>query len=387
VSVLVPVRRKSNLLSFSNSKKLIATSSLSAKGGTTAVYAWPRLAEYFARFHLIVDLCCSLEVMAPTLSRLPLFVQPLKLKERRAHSESSDKRSSLLPLTNYDEFWNDGFVDDTNDKAKETPSSIPCSKRPKAEAETTSKDQKSTEEARNAILDGVRAYLKLPVDMKNVALSRQPIRVEGDSTVIDRPIMEVAIVVYGTAEDHNSVQVAVDDSCIADRSARMMLVRMVNKVPLLDGAEALACGLVQGITSKQSLWNSFGLEVTNMSKDSSRKVTEIDEVDDEQFLDPANFFVPTFRVRDSEQVAPFFQQGTHRLFEEQAHRFSDDDDVEDDSFNSRNARTKRKRKGGQPLLLPAQVRLGNILVIANIFAKPSSLPLPSLSKVRLVALS
>ena len=38
--------------------------------------AWPRLAEYFARFKLSLDMPCNLEVRAPTLSRVPLFVGP-----------------------------------------------------------------------------------------------------------------------------------------------------------------------------------------------------------------------------------------------------------------------------------------------------------------------
>ena len=46
-------------------------------------------------------------------------------------------------------------------------------------------------------------------------------------------------------------------------SAKCMLVRMVNGVPLLDSAEASACGLVQGMVQQQSTWNSFGLHISN----------------------------------------------------------------------------------------------------------------------------
>lgn len=332
--------------------------------------------------------------MAPTLSRLPLFVQQPRAK--RASPRSSERQHSLLSLPTSiettksqkekgedgdDKPWNDAFDNDTDEKTyPQSDTSLLNPKKAGAPVEiATSKDQATSELARTKIADGVRAYLKLPVEVKNVAVSCQTIRLESVTNAEDRPTLEVALVVYG--DDHDAVECTVDESCLSDRSAKMILVRMVNQVPLLDGAEALACGLVQGIASKQSLWNSFGLEVTNMSRDSSRKSAASTENADEQFLDPANFFVPTFRVRDSEQVAPFFQQGTHHLFEEEHENVSSDDDDNGDIEQSVLSRGKRKKTRTRPLLLPAQVRLGNILIMVNIHAKPTALPLPTLSKV------
>jgi hypothetical protein len=51
------------------------------QGGMEAQKAWPRLAEYFARFQLSLGLQCSLQVMAPSLSPRPLFIRPVCEKE------------------------------------------------------------------------------------------------------------------------------------------------------------------------------------------------------------------------------------------------------------------------------------------------------------------
>ena len=153
-------------------------------------------------------------------------------------------------------------------------------------------------------------------------------------------------------------------------SASMVLVRMVNKIPLLDSAEAVACGLVQGLSSKKRLWNSFGLDVGLKS-------------------DPSNVGkLPIFEVRDSDQVAPFFKSGAHKLLEQDDDDESDleensDTDTDDsvDSTASLGVKRKRGKRRHHNNLLPASVRLGNILVITQIHAEPTTLPLPTLSKV------
>jgi hypothetical protein len=60
---------------------------------------WPRLSEYFARFRLSLGLICSLEVLAPTLSRLPLRVLPV--------SETADDMESVRQ--------DDSLADDDDD--------------------------------------------------------------------------------------------------------------------------------------------------------------------------------------------------------------------------------------------------------------------------------
>jgi hypothetical protein len=137
---------------------------------------------------------------------------------------------------------------------------------------------------------------------------------------------------------------------------------------LLDSAEAVACGLVQGLSSKKRMWSSFGLNV-NLTVEPSN----------------ANKLL-MFAVTDSEQVAPFFKSGAHNLLEQEDESDADSEkDVDDDDSVGvpADTGTKRKRRPYRHRnLLPASVRLGNILVIAQIHAEPTTLPLPTLSKVR-----
>lgn len=59
------------------------------KGGSEAAAVWPRLAEYFARFQLS-DMPCSLEVKAPTLSTIPLYIRPIfETKQRKKRLEKN----------------------------------------------------------------------------------------------------------------------------------------------------------------------------------------------------------------------------------------------------------------------------------------------------------
>ena len=77
-------------------------------------------------------------------------------------------------------------------------------------------------------------------------------------------------------------------------------------------------------------------------------------------------------------MAPFLKSANHALFEDPL----DEDDLCDvdveDLVDSQ--RGKRKRKKARKWLLPAGIRLGKILVVVQIEAEPSSLPLPTLSK-------
>jgi hypothetical protein len=158
----------------------------------------------------------------------------------------------------------------------------------------------------------------------------------------------------------------------------MMMIRMVNQIPLLDGSEASSCGLVQGLLLKKKMWNSFGLEVSSDGLLLHRRGV----VEDEKRSIPQ---LPTFQVRDSDQVAPFFRSTNHSLLEEDSTSDEESEEDEDDNQNGFEEgypfRRKRRRNRRRKLLLPAQIRLGNILVIVQIDAEPSSLPLPTLSKV------
>jgi hypothetical protein len=258
---------------------------------------------------------------------------------------------------------------------------------------------------RLGIWKATQLFLGRPVDLANVAHVRVPIRTKSKATANRKPQklahsgpkLEVDVIVHGPDDDADDYQYGTEagfDGPDEDRdsddesflkghskkigntetssSASMVLIRMVNKIPLLDSSEAVACGLVQGLSSKKRMWNSFGLEVSMKH-------------------DRANVGrLPTFEVRDSEQVAPFFKKGAHNLLEnDDDSELVGDGEFDDNSSNgelgadiSATVGAKRKRQPSRRRLLPASVRLGNILVIAQIHAEPTTLPLPTLSKVR-----
>jgi hypothetical protein len=169
-------------------------------------------------------------------------------------------------------------------------------------------------------------------------------------------------------------------------SARLMLIRMVNRVPLLDGAEASACGLVRGIMGKRSTWNSFGLDVSMSSAADLNDFFGGKRAKPRETapLNTDGCFIPTYEVSDSVQVAPFFQSSTHSLFEpedEEEKLFDQEEEEQLSDNDSILGEAKKRKRKSRKLLLPAHLRLGNILIIAQIHATPSALPLPTLSKV------
>ena len=128
-----------------------------AQGGSEASAVWPRLAEYFAQFQLS-DMSCSLEVKAPTLSTVPLYIRPtfeMKHRQKRmeknkrrkqnrdteedesveimaAESQSTETRrgdcvdgkASRLALESDDDEWDDGLTVDHIEKERRYASSL-----------------------------------------------------------------------------------------------------------------------------------------------------------------------------------------------------------------------------------------------------------------------
>lgn len=319
--------------------------------------AWPRIAEYFARFKLSLGMRCSLEVLAPTLSRIPLFIRPFSQARcqepgRNSESDDQDENSWIDGLTN-------GF-----DRKEETNTG----ERLPPEQSATRQDDERTQ-----IWKASQLYLGRTFEESNVAHAVVPIRIKTRSNDSDssQPRLEVFLIVHGPGDDEeeNTGELAGDAENEVNNhedasswTASMVLVRMVNRIPLLDSSEAVACGLVQSIASKKHVWNSFGLEVSQNSTANVAKLL-------------------CFNVTDSEQVAPFFRRGNHALLEEE-----DDDEDEDETGTPEEnviLGKKRRRRRGPRHVLPASVRLGNILLVVQIYARPSTLPLPTLSKGRL----
>jgi hypothetical protein len=218
-------------------------------------------------------------------------------------------------------------------------------------------------------------YKGRPVSLKNVALETHPIRRHGENGPCTKStsMLEVSVIVFGPEPECNndSDDESVQSGCFRSqhdsnpkKSADLQLVRMVNGIPLLDSPEAVACGLVQKISGSASNWNSFGLEVSLKKHVDSAELAHDD--------------TPMFGVEDSAQVAPFFRESAHGLFCGSDQSSSSDDDISDPENRTRK---RKKVKCGLSSLLPAALRLGEMMIIVQIKAKPSALPLPTLSKV------
>jgi hypothetical protein len=410
--------------------------------------AWPRLAEYFARFKLSRGLCCCLEVLAPTLSKIPLqVVPPLQLlqqqqqqqESRHQHrgrgpqqqhqgttsvyqrdSSSQQSSSAAAPRTTgnnmtthtattsatkeWSDFFDDQKSDEENSRDAENVDLSQASKHAdmeKGNRPIPYNDDDDRDGDDNGVIGQVcraaELYLGRSIPRSNVASSIVPIRLmqqrqlqrkRSNGTQNSRtkkngsqdssPQLEVDVIVHGPIpmdddQDEDEGEDALPwnrtDKAESRDAASMVLVRMVNRIPLLDSAEAIACGLVQGLASKKQMWNTFGLQVTH-------------HVSNHGSLSR----LPVYEVKDSAQVAPFFENHSRGgLLDDDGDSSASSEFEPDPEYDMPRGR-KRKPKGSrraQRQLHPAQIRLGNILVIVQIHADPSSLPLPTLSKGRL----
>jgi len=131
--------------------------------------------------------------------------------------------------------------------------------------------------------------------------------------------------------------------------AKLILIRMVNRIPLLDSAEAHACGIVRGLTSMDNIWNSFGLDISVKTTTTTGSSTKSTHHKDDN-LAMQQLHIPTYDLKDSFQVST---NDKEYYLDEKKNRF-----------------------------LPAGLRIGNMLLIVQIHAQPCALPLPTLSKVR-----
>jgi hypothetical protein len=339
-----------------------------------------------------------MEVLAPTLSRVPLWVQPNDKElagmcvdgkcgnnNNEFDNAVAEKRCQEGSSVERCDFWEESSLKENKDIRRH------CKIQSSSEHELS-----PFQSERMQIWNAVKSFLGQSVDLANVSHAAVPIRIERDITEIRSsknkndvalgPHLTVNVIVHdaqsqdeefvlndGTGEFWEEAGSLTTDNrdALADsgtdmnKPASMVLIRMVNKIPLLDCAEAVACGLVQCVASKKRMWNSFGLDV-HLNVDQENKSS-----------------VPMYDVRDSEQVLPFFKQGAHNLLEdiddENIENFEESDDDHDSEF--RGIGSKRPKRTNRRNLLPASVRLGNILAIVQIHSEPSILPLPTLSKV------
>lgn len=275
----------------------------------------------------------------------------VRLMEEKNNDESKD---------NEDDEWGDG-----NDDAEAAPLVSKAVR--EREREKIEKSKKIS-----MLCKAAEMYKGRPVSRNNVVFETHPIRRHDENAAPctkNSSSLEVSIVVFGPecndSDDESSHHEYPQSQTIGERpkrSAALQLVRMVNGIPLLDSPEAVACGLVQKISNNTSNWNTFGLDVS---------LKKLGDSDDDN--------TPMFGVEDSAQVAPFFNESAHGLFHGKPDATQSSDD---NTFDLENLTRKRKKEKNDPMsLLPAALRLGEMMMIVQIRAKPSALPLPTLSKV------
>ena len=246
-----------------------------------------------------------------------------------------------------------------------------------------------------AIRDGTQKYTAQPIELKNIAHSQFPIRTDTSPGIpASDTFLEVTLIVLSPYDDdddddgqNSPLANHRDDttSTIAagadaiDPSGRLRLIRVVNDIPMLDTQEALGCGLINKVASARQVWFSFGLDV-RLGR-SSNSLGKDDTT-------------PTLEVQDSHQILPFLARGSHEAFHEPAQLDDDEDsssssmsgvgsDVDDEDHSDRRRRRNRGDKASN-VVLPARVRFANTLMVVHVHGKPSTLPLPTLSKVSVV---
>lgn len=155
------------------------------------------------------------------------------------------------------------------------------------------------------------------------------------------------------------------------QTATLELIRIVNGVPILDSTEVHSCGLVHGVANK-IVWGSFGLDVDGNTTAPTALIST-----DTNDSSPSSY-TPTLRLRDSSLILPFINRNqNHRQLKDR-----NPSEAGNDSDPEERKKRKRNELSSQTHLLPANVRIGTILVVVQICASQSSLPLPTLSKVR-----
>ena len=379
------------------------------QGGAAAKAAWPRLLNYLERFRLAPDIRCSLEVLAPTfLTNYPIHIRTnsssssSRLKDDESQSSSSEEEEDSMTQRQREAQYTDGGLLHDPDSDEEDAHIINAQPKHSTVSTACTSSNPQVERQRKLLTDAARAYLQRPVSFQNVAVSLQPIRLGSNNsnnsnnapaTTTPRtnkqtnsvknknkkkqqqPTMKVALIASTPPLDQDD-----DDSSssspppgpvppatcsTAAGAGTVKVIRLVNDIPLLDSAEAAACGLVKSV-AKKAVWGSYGLQVALRADDSPSQ-------------NSTNDWVPTLDLEDSELAKPFLKtnHSPHALWNEHDDESSEDSDSDHDGMGRR----RGARREQQRTLLPAKARIGELLVLVSITADPSSLPLPTLSKV------
>jgi hypothetical protein len=310
-------------------------------------------------------------VFAPTLSKLPIYIRPrkigkldLKTCERAVEIETSQDSH------NSDE-WEDLSDCDNREEEKsymDTDALI-------NKQEWDESFDGETDSHRYDFVNAVRSFWpNRNTTYDNVAWSVRKIRKYNDETQStakeanekSEAYLEVNMAVCPHSNQDENCNSSVESAATSDilsgeeKAATLQLVRIVNGVPIIESAEAHSCGIVHGIANKR-VWASFGLDIDRSTATASDNTV----------------CAPSFTLRDSPLIASFFNKSlNHKQL-----RTNDNDTIQNQSLEANKKKRKREILP-QKDLLPANARIGAILIVVHVRAAPSSLPLPTLSKVR-----
>jgi hypothetical protein len=316
--------------------------------------SWSRLLAYFTRFKLCPDLSFGLEILAPSLERVPIFIRP---KPRASSSTTTEKspakaRKPFCANSTSIEFnvdsWRDVLSCDSESGSLYGDSEDNCSGIDSISSDAANK----VCPGRMELVEAAKAYWpKRAIVPKNVAISCQKIR-QSDRKCHDHPpqaASELQLEVNMVVCPISALQVSSDDSesegdqhsfehqqllSAEEKPATLELVRMVNDVPLLDGAEAHSCGLVHGLENK-TVWGSFGLEIRRKTVDHSQNWCSTPE---------RCKWTPTFELQDHKQVAAYIQKDSnHKQLRNLIENYEDDSDAEDDDNLEERPRLQRTK--------------------------------------------
>lgn len=349
------------------------------KGGVAAKLAWPRLNEYFIRFRLCSKLNFELDVFAPTLSKVPIHIRRRTADIHQPNNISvfeNKKHRQTIQLNHPSDDWMDPLDDDKEDK--EYYFAEPFERREKRSKEVLNKNRmierdvnrldffnamKSYWPSRNIIYDNI-AYSARNVTKKYTEKETSRVKETKKNPQIQ---LEVKIAVcphldeekIGDKSNRPSYNIPNDIPSNDDKAARLKLVRIVNGVPVMESAEAQSCGLVHGVTNKD-VWGSYGLDIDR------RTSLALD----------ANTLNLSFQLHDSNIIAPFINKNpNHKQL-----KLNKSERIHKRNREEEKCEQRRKILPNQDLR-SASLRIGTILVVVEIHAAPSSLPLPTLSKV------
>ena len=319
---------------------------------------------------------------APTLSKLPIYIRSSHIGNQKVGNlsilEERENESELEIGCLDSDGWEDPLDGDDNEEASDCGKiDLLTNNKQRQKASSNTKGTTEIDPERYEFFNASQSFwTNREIRYTNVARSIRDIRQyehqtppsEREANRKSEVQLEVKMAVCphinhserGSNSTDSAATTSKNSTSEIENDATLKLIRIVNGVPIMENAEAHSCGLVHGIANK-SVWGSFGLDIDRTSAAASNDCSR----------------TPSFVLRDSSLIAPFIKKNSN-------HRQLKINDYEKIYHHNHSSQKKKRKKDTCPQndFMPANVRIGTILVVVEIHAAPNLLPLPSLSKVR-----